>query len=111
MKNDLKEEFKTQLESNLRTLIVNNLEDSSEISELFKGVLVMKIASSFLQNIKANYSKSKSDFAKNWDTIGFSQNEYNAIADNDVEQVLGEFISSPKKSKYDDFLPSDFWQD
>jgi hypothetical protein len=109
MKDKLRNELKTQLETSLRALIIENMKNSDEIPEIFKGLMVMNVAGTFCQNIKDNYINFKLDFAKNWDEAGFSQKEYNSIIDEVTEKVLDEFIEPPKHQ--DRHYDTDFYMD
>lgn len=87
--------LKSNLESSLRELLIETLQNAQELPEMMHGTMVMSAAGNFCDSSKKGYSQLKRELENLNQDIGMSEHEYKLLVDNITTKVLNEFIQMP----------------
>jgi hypothetical protein len=107
MEEELLNEFKTQMEAMLRSILTEKMNKSQNLSYSLKRLAILNTAATFGQNIKGSYSDFKSRFESIIRHDAITQVKYNLIIDTLINTVLEEFIDTPKE--YDKYYDNDIF--
>lgn len=90
-------ELKNQMETALRELLNNSLQEAKKrkIPELMHGMLIMNRAGNFCKGMKEDYPRLKSEYENASQDKSLSLREYNKLVDDVTSKVLEEFVDLP----------------
>jgi hypothetical protein len=80
------------MEKELRQLLKQTYNDVQNMPEMMHGMMVMRAAGDFCQSVKNDYPRVKRELEKTNQSIGLSEEEYEAVVDDVTSKVLNEFI-------------------
>jgi len=87
--------LKVQMETALRTLLTESLQNAQNMPEMMHVMVVMSAAGIFCDGMKKDYSKLQQEFLNLNQNIGLTEQEYKKIVDDVTTKVLNEFIELP----------------